>query len=203
MAEAPDPEGMDRLTKQLHYIPFIIGRMGINIAEAQQMLNADYVRTLRRLLVLIQAATKQDAGGSAEPKPDPALMTTILKSLAPSRYQFTESTLEFSADLAESMDLGVSLGLGAGFSGFTINASMAIGYGYDYRSAARVTSVLHAIPSDTEFGETLLQSAAAIRDGKIELGSGSGVDDAIWEELDKLRQITGGSEMGDPPKKPA
>ena len=44
---------MDRLTGQLNFLPSIIGKMGLSIAEAQKEFNADYVTNVAKLLGLI------------------------------------------------------------------------------------------------------------------------------------------------------
>ena len=186
---------LDRLTSQLNYLPAIIGRMGLNIAEAQQAFNADYVRTITNLLILMNAARDESESSS--------LSDSILKELAPSRYQFTESTIDFSADLAESLDLGASVGVGFGMAGFVINASASVAFGYDYRASARITSTLHAIPADREFGAKLLARAKEIKTEGVELPDRTAMEEMVWAELDKLRQVTKSAGLGDPPTRPA
>ena len=44
------------------YLPAIIGRMGINIAEAQKALNTDYIETLHKVFNILRAI---DPPGSA------------------------------------------------------------------------------------------------------------------------------------------
>lgn len=188
----PDQK-LDRLTSQLGYLPFLVGRMGISIAEAQQALNADYLRTLSQLLVLIKASTD---GGAV----DQETLKKVLSSLAPSRYQFTETTIDFSADLSERMEAAGGGGLGLGLGAFAINASFAIGFAYDYRASARVTAVLHAIPPDTDFGDKLLSQAAQLKTENVKLPDKTDTSQMVWEQVDTLRQILGGKELPEQPE---
>lgn len=190
-------KGMDRLTSQLYYIPGIIGKMGISIAEAQTMLNADYVRTLTQLMVLFKNSSDGKPGETAPAAPDWALFSEILKQVAPSRYQFTESTIEFSADLSESLNIAGGVGVGLGMAGVTVNASLSMGYARDYRAAARITSVLHAIPANEAFGNTLLNRAAAITDSNLPLPSKAVVDKALWDEVAAQRKALTGKSAPD------
>lgn len=155
---------MDRLTSQLNYLPAIIGRMGINIAEAQQELNAEYLKSLHKAVDLIHSllATAPASNTDDAKKEVLAAVETLLEALAPSHYQFTESTIDFSADLAESMDLGVNAGFGVGMSGISLSAGMALAFGYDYRAAARINAKLHAINPSKETTKNLLARAKEV-----------------------------------------
>lgn len=171
---------MDRLTGQLYHLPAIIGRLGISIANAQKAFNADYLENVVKLMGLIErtlGSLKDDEDAKARVE----AIRSLLESLAPSRYQFTETTIDFSADLAETMDKTVAAGLGFGTQAITVNAAYSKGYGYDYRAAARVTSVLHAIPLNPETAKSLLDRASTIHKDKLDLPQLSEVEKEVWD----------------------
>lgn len=182
MADKPT---MDRLTGQLHHLPFIIGQMGLSIANAQKAFNVDYVESIRKFLGMIErtlGTPPPDAGADPDLQAKKvAAVKELLKVLAPSRYQFTEATLDFSADLAESLDIGGSAGLGFGTAAITVNAALTIGYGYDYRAAARITAKMHAVHAVPETAEALIARAADIHKDKLDLPALSSVEKSIWD----------------------
>ena len=159
-----DEEGKnpaDRLIGQLNHLPTTIARMGLGIAEAQKELDANFVRDLRAILAMCKRAlTDGDNPLSEDSK---TLLMAVVERFAPTRYEFTETTLEFRADLAESLDVGASLGASVGASAgivaASISASGSVAYGYDYNAAARISTVLHARPLDSATMRTLLQRA--------------------------------------------
>mgnify|MGYP000488252879 CR=1 FL=1 len=110
----------DRMTSQLMYLPAIIGRMGINIAEAQKALNTDYIETLHKVFNILREYSHADDETIDEEAR--AQLEKLLPALAPSRYQFTEATIDFSADLAETTDLGLNANIGMGLGGITVGA---------------------------------------------------------------------------------
>jgi hypothetical protein len=130
-------------------------------------------------------------------------MRSILESLAPSRYQFTETTLDFSADLSESMDAGLTAGIGFGAAAIVVNASLTIGYGYDYRAASRITTVLHAIPANPEMAKTLLERATEIRKDKLTLPDKNEVDKEIFKAAKEIYDALTETQAGDADGNPA
>ncbi len=179
---------MDRLTEQLYYLPNIIERLGLGIAEAQKGLNADYVDNVGKLMNLIKDFVGGEAfvaGADDEKKAEARrVMKDLLMKLGPSKYQFTKTTLQFQADLSESVEVAGSGGVGFGLGAVTVNASAAFGFARDYRAAAEITTVLDAIPM--EEGDALLTkllgSADAIK--KIALPADRPeVDQAIHDSL--------------------
>jgi hypothetical protein len=190
MAEAPDkpiPQ-YDRLTSQLYHLPSIIGRLGISIAEAQKELNLDYVNSVGRLMELIKTTVGADNAAEV-----PA-MQSLLEALAPSRYQFTETTIEFSADLSESVQKGVQIGASVGAGAVMVNAAMTLGYAHDYRASARITSVLHARPAggDPEFPKALLARKQEIDAAKLALPPAAQVDKDILDRVGKVYEALKG-----------
>lgn len=182
----PDPAAIpqyDRLTSQLYHLPAIVGRLGLSIAEAQKELNLDYVNSVGRLLELIKATVGAEGGNAAEPA-----MQALLEALAPSRYQFTETTIEFSADLSETVKKGMEVGASLGTGAVLVNAAMTLGYAHDYRASARITSVLHARPAggDPEFPKALLARKKEIDAGKLALPPAAQVDKEIMERVGQV-----------------
>lgn len=178
-----DKPSMDRLTGQLYHLPAIIGGLGISIANAQKALNADYVESITKLMGLIQA-TLGRAQNDEDAKARAAAISDLLQSLAPSRYQFTETTIDFSADLSETFDSATQVGLGVGTSAVVLNAAYSKGFGYDYRAAARITSVLHAYQDET--GQQLIQRAGNIRSDKLAMPALSKVEADIWNSVSNI-----------------
>lgn len=163
---------LDRLTGQLYHLPAIIGRLGISIAEAQKELDVNYVNAVGRLLTMI----KDTMGNVPDGQTASAAAVELLKALAPSRYQFTETTIEFRADLSESMQLAAQAGLGLGTKALMVNAALALGYGYQYEAAARISCVLHARPVGPELASELLSRAKEINKDKLALPAPSDLD---------------------------
>jgi len=190
MAEAPDkpmPQ-YDRLTSQLYHLPSIVGRLGISIAEAQKELNLDYVNSVGRLMEMIKTTVGADNAA------DVPAMQSLLEALAPSRYQFTETTIEFSADLSESVQKGVQIGASVGAGAVMVNAAMTLGYAHDYRASARITSVLHARPAggDPEFPKALLARKKEIDAAKLALPEAAQVDKDILDRVGKVYEALKG-----------
>lgn len=159
MANENEPV-MDRLTGQLYHLPGIIGNLGISVANAQKALNSDYIRNVQIVIDMI--------GKMLENQDDPQADTVtvvkeLLKQMAPSRYQFTQTTLEFYADLAERKQKDMQVALGGGFSSVTVSAGYAKSFGYDYRAAARVTAVLDALPANDATFQALVDKAKDIK----------------------------------------
>ena len=135
-----------------------------------------------------------------------AAFSQLLKSLTPSRYQFTETTLEFSADLAEHMSVGLELGgsagVNVGVAAVTVNSSLSVGYGRDYRAAARVSTVLHAY-QDTDMTDALLARASQL--GKVELPNRSETSKAVEQNVHDVFNLMQGKAPGEiaaPPDTP-
>ena len=174
---------MDRLTSQLYHLPSIIGRLGLNIANAQRALNADYVENVKKFVVLIQ---KYLGGEDAGAKEKAEALRSLLESLAPSRYQFTEATIDFSADLAETFDMTAAGAVGFGTQAITVNAAFSLGYGYDYRAAARITANLHAIASDPGMTKSLLKRADDIHKEKITMPKLTQIEQELWDSVGEI-----------------
>ncbi|MCP4693738.1 MAG: hypothetical protein GY859_37235 [Desulfobacterales bacterium] len=176
----------DRLTSQLYHLPAIVGRLGLSIANAQKALNADYTSNVRELLDMIMKLLKEK-GIKSEAK---TILEDLLKQLAPSRYQFTETTLDFSADLSESLDVAGSIGIGAGFGAVVVNAGLSAGFGRDYRAAARIKTILHAIPADDKITQKMLDRADKLSDHGVTLPPRTEVSTAVNNNLGDILKMT-------------
>jgi hypothetical protein len=166
-----------KLIRDLNSVPNIIGTLGLSIAAAQKAFNHDYLSNVEQLLGLAKAMSPP----GASPEEFRALLKDLLASCAPSRYQFTETTLAVKLDLAQSMDTSTSVGLGIGYGGVALNAAFTIGYGYDYQAAAECRATIHAIPADQTVFKPLLDRAANISDKALAVPARSEVDKAIYD----------------------
>jgi hypothetical protein len=178
------------LIADLSKVPNIVGGLGLSIAAAQKALNLDYLETLEGVIGLAclllagkgadgKDLSEEQAKRLAEARP---FLADLVKSLAPSRYQFTETTLAVRLDLAQTKSLDVSVGLGVGYNGIAVNASLAVGYRYDYRAAAEVRAVLHAIPADPQILQVLIQRAATLSEKALELPPRTEVDQRLIDQ---------------------
>lgn len=123
----------------LRALPNLIGELGLSIAKAQKQLNIDYLNSLKALAVI----AKEVMGG--EGKETQEFLEHLVKTAAPARYQFTETTVTVHLDLAESKDSAVTLGGGVGLLGVVVNGSYAAGTSSEYRAGAELRAVIHAV----------------------------------------------------------
>lgn len=194
-----------QLIKDLTHVPHIIGGMGLSIAAAQKAFNQDYLDSIERILGMAKmmlGEVKGDASGApvaatgddlAKLQAFSAVFRDLLTAVAPPRYQFTETTVTVKMDLAQSMDTTIQGGLGFGMGGISINASFTVGFAYDYRAAAEVRTVIHAIPADPLAFNKLLDRAKELGNKTLELPANLATVDK--ELIDKqaaiLEKMTG------------
>ena len=159
--------------EDLRSVSKLIGDLALNIADAQDRMDASYVRNLTTFLQAVREATAD--------LPESEELTNLIKSLAPSRYQFTETTVEVRADLqmthAEQFGLDAKLGYRTPVLAAAVNASYVKRGAYDYRASAFIRSVLHAVPADPGVMEKLLEAARS--SGGAELPDSSRYSDLI------------------------
>ena len=197
-----------KLIKDLNDVPSIVASLGLAVAEAQKAFNLDYLENVERLLGLIRSvlapqAAKGELGDLEKQRlaEAEASLKSLLAELAPSRYQFTETTLAVKLDLAQTMNLAAESGFSAALGAVAVNASMTVGYGYDYRAAAEVRTVLHAIPADRSVTDALLGRAEDLSDKALVLPPAAAVDQAIVEKTHEL--VTKMADLTTELKKPA
>ena len=188
------------LIKDLSNVPNIVGGLGLSIAAAQKAFDVDYLDSIERILALIKimlGGKKADAQGNPidlDDKEKESLAATaqviqeLLTKLAPSRYQFTETTLNVKLDLAQSLQIGGTVGLGFGVGAISLSAAFTIAYGFDYRAAAECRTVIHAYPADQAVFTALLGRAEKLSDKTLELPPRSAVDKLLFEKSSELLQ---------------
>jgi len=188
------------LIKDLSNVPNIIGGLGLSMAAAQKAFDVDYLDSIERILALIKimlGGKKADAQGNPidlDDKEKESLAATaqviqeLLTKLAPSRYQFTETTLNVKLDLAQSLQIGGTVGLGFGVGAISLSAAFSIAYSFDYRAAAECRTVIHAYPADQAVFTALLGRADKLSDKALELPPRSAVDKLLFEKSSELLQ---------------
>lgn len=183
-----------QLINDVGALPGVIGDMGLAIAQAQTLLDHNYLDAVQRLAGLVRSmlgTDAQTAAGAAAPDPEKLaaareVMTAALRALAPTRYQYTETTLGVRLDLSRSVQAAVGLGVGASLGAVVVNASLMLGYAFDYRGAAEVKAVIHAAPAGEAVFDALLKRAGVIDDKALELPAPAKVDQAL---IDKAKDI--------------
>jgi hypothetical protein len=143
----------NKLFENLQTLPGLIGQLWLSVAEAQQHLDESYMENLIAFVNMVLPLVNKNASEGGD-QAKQAL--ELFKSVAPSRYQFTETTVEVRADLqmASAEEVGVSgkVKLGA----VAINAAYTKRTAYDYQASALIRTVLHAIPvSDVSLDKLL------------------------------------------------
>lgn len=190
-----------KIIEDLTHIPNIIAGLGLSIAQAQKAFDLDYIQSLERIVVMAQSllgGRKSGEGGTQSAELDAAererllqfqgVFKELLVALAPSRYQFTETTLSVKLDLAQHLDVSAGGGVSAGISGVAVNAALSIGYGSDYRGAAECRTVLQAIPSDPATLRLLLDRARELPSQELTLPARSKADSEILSQSSRIYQ---------------
>lgn len=189
---------MSKLTDDLRQIPNIIGSLGLAIAEAQKHFDDSYLRSLERLAVIAKSILMPDHPAATED-----FLSKLIATAAPTRYQFTQTTLSVKMDLSESKDSSVAGGLGFGFAGVVVNAAFSYGYSQDYRAGAEVSTVLHAVlPQDnTEVFKTLISKDVQ---GDLQLPPRSDLDQRVIDSMNAVARLVGAnpSPIGTTPAAP-
>lgn len=179
----------------LQSVAKLVGDLASNIADAQDRLASSYVKNLAAYLKAI--------GGVVADLPDSEARTQLLLSLAPSRYQFTETVVEVRADLqmtsASEFGAAASLGYSTPVLAAAVNASYVRRSAYDYRASALIRAVLHAIPADPNVMNTLLEAARSA--GTAELPAGSRYAE-LAGALGDLPPLPERPELAAPPENP-
>lgn len=185
------------LLKDLTQLPSIVGNLGLSIAAAQKAFDLEYLESMERIIVMIKQLLGEAEAAEAATAPIVELknsqISALLAKLAPSRYQYTETQLEFHADLAQSKRSSASAGLGINLGAIAVNASYASAFGYDYRASALIRTTISAIPSDATVFAELLSRARELSDkAKILPDTTPDVDKQIADASQRIyKQITG------------
>lgn len=158
-----------QLIRDLDSVPSIVGNLGLSIAAAQKAFNLEYLESLERLVPLI----KSILGKKNLDDDDRTFFETLLTQLAPAAYQYTETSLAVRLDLAQSERKAASGKLGFATGAVTLSAGMSASYGLDYRAAAEVRTVIQARNLDPAAMKALLERAASLAEGNLELPEGT------------------------------
>lgn len=178
-----------KLIDDLSTLPAIVGNLGLSIAAAQKAFNLTYLESIDQIIRIAQATLGE---GQAADSAFSEEFTRLLKLLAPAHYQYTETELEFRADLAQTLNATVGAGLGVNVGAMAVNASVAVGFGYDYRAAARVKTVIHAVPADETVMNSLLDRADKLSANNISLPERDEVDNEIIKSMNSIfKTLTG------------
>ena len=191
-----------QLMDDLGAVPRIVADLGLGIAEAQKAMNLSYLESIERLIAVTKMLldARGDAGEAvAVPAEMKATLLEVLKALAPTRYQFTETTLSVKLDLSQRVTGAGSAQLGANLGAVVVNAGMTLGYGYDYRGAAELTTVIHASAPGFDLANILQERAAQITDKARELPKLAETDKAQIDAAARIFEKL----AGEAPKKPA
>lgn len=165
---------MTTITNDAAKVADIIGELGLNIAEAQKELNAGYINSL--LHVLNVAKTM---------KVSPANLVDVVASIAPPHYQYSRTTLEFAADMAQRKDSSFQVGGSIGFGAVALHGAYSSASGEDYRAATRITTQLEAVPSN-QFGKDLVKNGSDNFTGDFTLPEATDADENLSKATSEL-----------------
>lgn len=162
------------LLQDLRQIPNIIGALGLAVAESQKHFDEEYLRGMERLVAL---ARTHDTGDD--------VIRFLLQAAAPSRYQFTETSLTVKLDLAQSKNSALQGGLGFGFAGAVVSGAYAANSSQDFRAGAEVRVTLHAVlPGDNQAAfQALLERVRQSSSRVVELPAPRPADQRVHEAL--------------------
>jgi len=181
-----------KLVKDLHTVAGIVGSLGLSIAEAQREMNRDYLEALERLTALAISLQHKKSAGAGEPaaiaETDREFVKTFLTKFAPTRYQYTQTSLKVRLDLAQTMSAAGSFGGGGSIGAIAVNASASMAYGSDYQAAAECTTQIDAVPpaDDLAFLSTLAERAATASAKDLTLPARATVDQKIIDSSQSI-----------------
>lgn len=133
-----------KLVNDLNTVANIVGGLGLSIAAAQRAMNQDYLESLERIAALAIALQKGDDGTKPVTKEQRDFVVELLGKFAPTRYQYTKTTLKVRMDLAQTRSSSLAAGLGVGVGAIALNASFAYASGSEYQAAAECNTVIDA-----------------------------------------------------------
>lgn len=181
------------LIKDLQHVPEIIAGLGLSISAAQSALNLDYLNAVERIIAMAKSFLGSD-GANPPAQDDRDFIKALLQQLAPSRYQFTETTLSVRLNLAQRMDFAGEVGLGVGYGAVAVNASFAMAYGFDYQAAAECRTVLHAYPADGNVMDKLLARAKELSAEALKLPERHEHEQKLMDKAADIYKMLSGNE---------
>jgi hypothetical protein len=153
---------MQDFYNNLQTVPKLVSDLALSIAEAQRRLDHDYLQNLAEFVRVIASVGQLGSPGGI----DVDRFLTLFRAMAPSRYQFTETTLEVRADLQmgsmSDFSGGVNLGIKTPVFALAINASYSKRSAYDAHASALIRTVLNAVPADPGVMDKLLPRAGEV-----------------------------------------
>jgi len=174
---------VSKLIADLEAIPGIIANLGLGIAEAQKAMNLTYLESIERVAALAKSLLGERAG---DPEQVRFILVEVMKALAPTRYQYTKTTMSVKLDLAQSTRVAGQVGAGVSLQAIVVNAAMAMSFGQDYRGAAEVQTVIDAAPAGAEFFQVLVDQAAKSSDKTLTLPSIPSTDQALLTAAERI-----------------
>ncbi|MBM3521453.1 MAG: hypothetical protein FJX57_00725 [Alphaproteobacteria bacterium] len=177
-----------QLINDLSAIPGIVAGLGLGIAEAQKAMNLAYLEAVERLIALTGSLLGSAPAGTTLDAKSAEVLTSLLRDLAPSRYQFSETTMSVKLDLSQEIRGSASVGGGAALGAVVVNAGLTVGFAYDYRAAAELRTVIHAAPAGRDVFDSLKDRAAEIGKDGLTLPAGSVVDAELLTSSERVYQ---------------
>ncbi|MCO6493465.1 MAG: hypothetical protein J5I98_33905 [Phaeodactylibacter sp.] len=175
------------LIKDLSNVPSILGALGLSISAAQKAFNLEYLENLDKMITMAKRLLGQEGLENNQKFQEfNALISNMVLTLAPTKYQFTETTLSVRLDLAQTMSKGEQVGFGMNMGAVAVNAAMTSAFGFDYRAAAEVRTVIQAVPPDIAAFKALLGRAAMISKDALALPSAATVDQNIIDTTERI-----------------
>jgi hypothetical protein len=156
---------IDQFFQDFETLPKLISVLALSIADAQSRLDASYLDSLSRLTKMAGELKSQNID----------LATTgfleLFKAMGPSRYQFTETTVDVRADLRMSsgneFQVGGSFGLQTPMFAVAVNASYLQRTSADFQSSALIHCVINAVSSDAAVMQKLIDAAPKLDPGSL------------------------------------
>lgn len=177
-----------KLINDLNTVANIVGGLGLSIAAAQRAMNLDYLESLERLAALAISLQKGADGTTAVSKEQRDFAVALLAKFAPTRYQYTKTTLKVRLDLAQTRSSSLNAGLGVGVGAIALNASFAYASGSEYQAAAECTTVLDATSPqlDAEMITALTTQAANANAAALTLPARAALDKNTLETTSRI-----------------
>ncbi|MEM7355671.1 MAG: hypothetical protein AAF657_32955, partial [Acidobacteriota bacterium] len=118
-----------------------------------------YVEALREIVTLAKSLLGE---GTTTDENTRAFLEGVITRLAPPLLQYTETSIEVRLDLSQSFQATGSITAGGNIGAVAVSATASAAYGFDYRAAAVVRSVINARNLDTTVMTNLLARAQAL-----------------------------------------
>lgn len=186
---------IEEFYSSLQTLPRLISDLAMSVAQAQTRLDENYVKELAAFTSIVLPLLKDGPGRADE-------YLSLFRSIAPSRYQFTETVVEVRADLqmtsATGTDISGQVGINTPVFAAAVNASYSRRSAQDYRAAALVRTQLNAIPSNQDIINKLLDPKGTPPVQLPDSERYKAIGDIIGKQLPQTPKLPAGS----PPNRP-